>query len=668
MIIGVNGNTNGQNGLHAMEYYLPQKNQQLSLRISGFLHLDGGDTVRVYINSQSDKAYTIQSESGFSLAYIGAPLSIPAFLADYNRGLTMRRTGWTELGGPWRTSGVNSLFNSGGQAFNPKIGRFVAPITGTYWVVANVRFNGLSASGGTLSVAIGVNSKYSTTNHIYATRSAPSSASQFTLSASGALQLQGGDYLSVWVGSTIDTLWNVYSQTSFSVAQIGTLLLPGFNYMGRSLKRSRTGWIRQTQWDNTVSTGLFNTFGSNPQNGLFRAPQSGWYMVAANAHITAGSGFMRCLIGIDLTLTPNNGLHSAQGNPPTEVSPTVAGVVRLRANQTLSVHFFSQTDTNYNYSTQGFSVAAIAPTNPNPSFHAFRWGYNVAKTGWTVVTNYGTVTQYPWEYDMHTNLFNYNTGYFRAPADGIYWGSGSVELINAVGLWFRLVLGVNNQWSLNGGLHSVTGVPSAGTYTLTATGAIYLKAGDQVALAVYSQSDISYRINRAHFTMHFVEYASASVGFNVDLFADTGVKRTGWYAPPRWHNRTQVANGLYVNDTGLNPGTGKYTAPYTGIYLVAAQLRLDSAETGFYRVKLAINGSTTNEYGLSASKTGATHQKYFTLSIAGVVALTAGTTLQPYGYASADKNWWFQHESGFSAVYLAPLGQVRVSGDGGGSC
>ena len=65
--------------------------------------------------------------------------------------------------------------------------------------------------------------------------------------------------------------------------------------------------------------------------------------MAANHHITGGSGFMRSLIGISLSLTPNNGLHSAQGNPTNEMSPSVAGVVRLRKGQTLSNHFYSAT-------------------------------------------------------------------------------------------------------------------------------------------------------------------------------------------------------------------------------------------------------------------------------------------------------------------------------------
>lgn len=55
-----------------------------------------GDTVSVYIRTTTDKAYTIQSESGFSMAYIAPPLSIPAFLGDFGRTLNYRAAGKLE--------------------------------------------------------------------------------------------------------------------------------------------------------------------------------------------------------------------------------------------------------------------------------------------------------------------------------------------------------------------------------------------------------------------------------------------------------------------------------------------------------------------------------------------------------------------------------------------
>ena len=55
---------------------------------------------------------------------------------------TISAAGWFELTGPWRVSGANSLFISGGQAFDRTKGRFTAPAIGTYWVVANVMLTG----------------------------------------------------------------------------------------------------------------------------------------------------------------------------------------------------------------------------------------------------------------------------------------------------------------------------------------------------------------------------------------------------------------------------------------------------------------------------------------------------------------------------------------------
>lgn len=53
---------------------------------------------------------------------------------------------------------------------------------------------------------------------------------------------------------------------------------------------------------------------------------------------------------------------------------------------------------------------------------------------------------------------------------GVYWVSGNVELLNAAGRYFRLVVAINGQNSIQGGLHSVTGPPTTNVYTLTVAG------------------------------------------------------------------------------------------------------------------------------------------------------------------------------------------------------
>ena len=653
VVVSVNNELSRDNGLHTTESYLPKTNQYISLVTSGFLHLNAGDTVTAYVRSSSDKNWRIQSESGFSLAYIGAPLSIPAFLASFNRNLQFRQTGWFELTGPWRTSGVNSLFNSGGRAFSPQTGRFTVPIFATYWVCANVWFSGLSDTGSSLLLAIGVNGQYSLSNSFSAKRSAPASTGAFTLSISGAFQLQTGDYISIWVSSDKDKSWTVLGQSSFSVAQVGSALLPGFSSIGNNMGSSRTGWLYQTVYNNTGSFGLFNTFGNRPVNGRFRAPQSGWFIVSANVQLNSTSkGYSRGSIIIDNAIL-HNGLHAIQGDQPGQTSLSVAGVVRLRSQQSLSVAVYGTN--RYQWTTQGFSVVAVANPLPMPSFHAHRWGYQVNTTGWNNIRYYGNA-YYQWEYDMHTDLFNQNTGKFSAPVDGVYWVTGSVELRSATGNYFRLVAGVNGQFNLDGGLASVTGTPSLSFYTLTVTGTVWLNSKDILALGVYSDSDVSYRINRVDFSVHFLQYGLTSMGFNVDLVNNYALRNTGWFPLTQWQNTSSLADGLYQNDTSLV--NGKYTISQGGVYLVSGQLRLDSADQGYFWASLSINGSNSQVTSLGAIKTGATHKSYFTLSLAGALYLPAGSTLQPKIYSSADKNWWAQHESGFSVVYLAPLNQV----------
>ena len=653
LVVSVNNELSHNNGLRATETFLPQSSQSLSLHTSGFVRLDAGDKVAIHVQSTSDSTWILNSESGFSLAYIGAPLSIPAFMATPIQSIQYARTGWFELTGPWRTSGVNSLFNSGGRAFNPQTGRFTAPIFATYWVCANVWFSGLSDTGSSLLLAIGVNGQYSLSNSFSAKRSAPASTGAFTLSVSGALQLQTGDYVSVWVGSDKDTSWTVLGQSSFSVAQVGSELLPGFSSIGPKMTSSSTGYLRQASWNNPALSGFFNTFGSTPSNGLFRAPQSGWYIVAANVQMSAtGTGHSRASVAIDDNNSVNNGLHANQGDQPAQASMSVAGVVRLRAQQSLSVSAYR--NTAFQFSTQGFSAVAVGSPAPMPSFHAHRWGNNLNTNGVHHIQSYNNA-YYQWKYDMNTNTFNQTSGKFTAKVTGVYWVSATVELRNATGNYFQLIASVNGQFNHDGGLVSSTGVPSSSFYTMTVSGTVWLNAQDTVTLGVNSNSDVSYRIDRVDFSVHFLQYGAASTGFNSDLVSSV-LKNIGWFPLENWQTVPSVANGLYQKDASFVNGT--FTVSQGGVYLVSAQIRLDAADQGYFWASLSINGSNSQATSLGAVKTGATHKDYFTLSLAGALYLPAGSTLQPKVYASADKNWWAFTESGFSAAYLAPLNQV----------
>ena len=56
-----------------------------------------------------------------------------------------------------------------------------------------------------------------------------------------------------------------------------------------------------------------------------------------------------------------------------------------------------------------------------------------------------------------------------------------------------------------------------------------MNTGDTASLAVYSNTDLNYNINRAQFAMHFVEYPTASLGFSVDQTAGVRVGKLGKY-------------------------------------------------------------------------------------------------------------------------------------------
>ena len=111
---------------------------------------------------------------------------------------------------------------------------------------------------------------------------------------------------------------------------------------------------------------------------------------------------------------------------------------------------------------------------------------------------------------------------------------------------------------------------------------------------------------------------------------------------------------------GFDLAKGTYTVPSGGVYLVSANVRLDNADTGYFRVAIVINGKMDPKSGLSAVKSGSIHKAYQTVNVFSAVSLNQGDVLSLQVWSSTDKSWLINvFESSFSAAFVGPLNQVQ---------
>ena len=88
-VIAINGNRNGNNGLHVIDGNGGSTNAR-TLSVTGTIQLKAGQHTSVFVYSSGD-SYKIQSESGFSCHRFSTNIG---FHADKNSDLTTKKVGW----------------------------------------------------------------------------------------------------------------------------------------------------------------------------------------------------------------------------------------------------------------------------------------------------------------------------------------------------------------------------------------------------------------------------------------------------------------------------------------------------------------------------------------------------------------------------------------------
>jgi len=136
----------------------------------------------------------------------------------------------------------------------------------------------------------------------------------------------------------------------------------------------------------------------------------------------------------------------------------------------------------------------------------------------------------------------------------------------------------------------------------------------------------------------FFAYATSSVS----------VTSTGYQTVGIW-NQTRFNIGNHFSTS-----TNKFVAPIAGCYLFGTQVRLDAANTGYFRLILSVNDSTAdNEQGHSITDTGSTGDSYHTMAVTALYELSAGQSVKVVVEGNSDSSYTIQSESQFWGYLVA---------------
>lgn len=117
--------------------------------------------------------------------------------------------------------------------------------------------------------------------------------------------------------------------------------------------------------------------------------------------------------------------------------------------------------------------------------------------------------------------------------------------------------------------------PPTSTFDMHAGGALSLSAGDTVEVALFSNTDSSYRAQNVYFSAAQISAGPSALGFSVDFTADkslTAVRSRTTLTDWQTLSGVSSSHGLFTTASDFNMQTGVYTVPKTGLYLVQAQV------------------------------------------------------------------------------------------------
>ena len=209
-----------------------------SINIADTMYLKKGATIYLTVkafgqssHSSIPAIHTIQSESGFSVLFLGA--SPDGFRAAKTSNTTRTTTNWGTVTG-WKTTpnmrlGVYPTGMHNKRGFNTSTGEYTAPANGYYFVGAHALLNNFALSNLTARLMLDVNNTKQTTAGYQNVILSPTST-RYSLQFSGVVYLKKNDKIKLVIWSYNDRNFIINAETSFNVTFISEPDLDGDNY------------------------------------------------------------------------------------------------------------------------------------------------------------------------------------------------------------------------------------------------------------------------------------------------------------------------------------------------------------------------------------------------------------------------------------------------------
>ena len=178
---------------------------------------------------------------------------------------------------------------------------------------------------------------------------------------------------------------------------------------------------------------------------------------------------------------------------------------------------------------------------------------------------------------------------------------------------------------------------------MTLAGLRQLQRDDFLSVWVYAQTDTDYTVqqNSGGFSVCVMDTAEA---FSAAKVSNQQVTSTGWTEMTGYVTASDVGSGNEGTYKGLfahrafDPQSGRFTAQSGGVYIAAAQIRLDDADVGWFSAAMLTNGEQSWESGMSVLN-GDLADNYEDMTVAGLRQLDAGDVLSVWVYSNTDDDW-----------------------------
>ena len=320
-----------------------QEGQKYTMSMHGMFYLYRGDCLALQVELTSSADLTLKSGSSFSGLFLGIKSDIdPQFSVSLPTSYVTKSDVWNKMEN-WTVSSFRRNFISGNTNLESSDGKFTSSTDGLYLVNVFVNVNAtpsLHKNSVRLLVAVGDDAPSSSNGLLIAKRI---STGKDSLSISGVIELDKGECVTLHV--------QCFNHNGLIIDGLIGVVLVSYDWPGvaATLKGNMPlnfqGLTKLTHWKANDFPGSFAfDHAFFPTEGVYRTHVDGTFFLSCNAIFKGqGKGNLSVIIAIDNNIDTGEKLLSLNGNPERNVTLNVAGSMKLRQNQNVSV-FVSSTE------------------------------------------------------------------------------------------------------------------------------------------------------------------------------------------------------------------------------------------------------------------------------------------------------------------------------------